>query len=73
MVTTSDGTRDVIVWFPDADGSGQLEAFDGDTGDAIPYAGSKVGIANVRRFNAPIAAKGKIYVAADGGITAFTL
>jgi len=73
IVTTSDGTNDAIVWLMGTEGSGQLQAFDGDTGATLSFAGSTVSIPNTRRYNAPIAAKGKIYVAADGAVVAFSL
>ena len=72
-MTTSDGTKDAIVWLTGAEGNGQLQAFDGDTGAAIPFAGSNVSMQNLRHFNSPIAAKGKIYVAADGAVYAFSI
>ncbi len=73
MVTTSDGKNDAIVWEMGAEGSNHLDAFDGDTGAPINYPGSKVNIPNMRRFNTSIAAKGKIYVAADNAVVAFKL
>ncbi len=73
MVTTSDGTNDAIVWMPGAESSNKLQAFDGDTGAPITFAGGSVTIANMRRYNAPIAAKGRIFVAADNLLVAFTL
>jgi hypothetical protein len=73
IVTTSDGHADAIVWDLGAEGDGHLGAFDGDTGAAIPFAGSTVTIPNMRRFNTPIAAKGRIYVPADNTVVAFTL
>ena len=73
MVTTSDGTHDVIVWSMGAENDGHLHAFDGDTGAAVTFAGSTTNIANMRRYNTPIAAKGRIFVPADGTVVAFTL
>ncbi len=73
MVTTSDGTNDAIVWMMGAGGDGHLHAFDGDTGAPVPFADAAKNIPNMRRYNAPIAAKGTIYVPADGGPVAFTL
>jgi outer membrane protein assembly factor BamB len=72
MVTTSDGHADAIVWILGAEGNGLLNAFDGDTGAAIAYPGSAVAIPGLRRFNTPIAAKGRMYVPADGTVVAFT-
>jgi hypothetical protein len=73
MVTTSDGHADAIVWQMGAEGSGQLDGFDGDTGAPIQYPGANAMIPNMRRFNTAIAAKGKIYVAADGAVVAYKL
>lgn len=73
MVTTSDGTNDAIVWVPGAENSNKLQAFDGDTGASITFTGSSLTIPNMRRYNAPIAAKGRIFVAADNALVAFTL
>jgi outer membrane protein assembly factor BamB len=72
MVTTSDGHADAIVWILGADGNGFLNAFDGDTGAAIAYPGKAVAIPGLRRYNTPIAAKGRMYVPADGAVVAFT-
>jgi len=71
MVTTSDGHADAIVWIMGADGNNLLNAFDGDTGAAIAYPGKSVTIPGMRRFNTPIAAKGRMYVPADGTVVAF--
>ena len=71
MVTTSDGKSDAIVWVMGAENDDQLHGFDGDTGAAIAFPGQSVKIPNTRRFNAPIAAKGRIFVAADGAVVAF--
>jgi outer membrane protein assembly factor BamB len=73
MVTTSNGTDDAIVWSPGAESNNHLNAFDGDTGAPIVFAGSGVSIPNMERFNTPIAAKGRIYVAADNAVVAFSL
>jgi hypothetical protein len=73
MVTTSDGHSDAIVWSVGAEGDEHLHAFDGDTGAAIAFTGSSVALAGAVRFNTPIAAKGRIFVAVAGGVIAFTL
>ncbi len=71
MVTTTDGHANAIVWAAGAEGDGHLHAFDGDSGMPVTFAGSGAHIANLRRFNTPIAAKGRIFVAADGTVIAF--
>jgi hypothetical protein len=72
MVTTTDGRAEAIVWSVGAEGDGRLHGFDGDTG-AVVYGGGgpKDALGNVRRFQAPILAGGRIYVAVDGGVRAF--
>jgi hypothetical protein len=73
MVTTSDGKNDAIVWLMGAEGNGQLQAFDGDSGAPITFIGATVNIPGMRHFNSPIAAKGRIFVAADNAVVAFKL
>ncbi len=70
-VTTSDGHADAIVWQMGAEGDNHLHAFDGDTGVPLSFPGGSVTIPNMRRFNTPIAAKGRIFVPADGTVVAF--
>jgi hypothetical protein len=73
MVTTTDGSSDAIVWLTGAEADGLLTAVDGNTGEPISFPGHSVTISGMRRYNAPIAAKGRIYVPADGKVTAFAL
>ncbi len=68
MVTTTDGHAEAIVWSVGAEGDGRLHAFDGDTGGEI----ASVAVGAVRRYQTPIAAGGRLYVAADGAVRAFT-
>ena len=53
-----------------AEGNALLQGFDGDTGDTI-FAGGATPIPGARHFTAPIAAKGRIFVAADNIVVAF--
>lgn len=53
------------------EGNELLQGFDGDTGDTI-FAGGATPIPGVRHFTVPIAAKGRIFVAADNVVFAFT-
>jgi outer membrane protein assembly factor BamB len=71
--TTTDGTANAIVWIVSAQGSQRLFGFDGDTGKTV-YAGGGAGdIANgVWRFASPIVAKGRIFVAGEDQVYAFT-
>ncbi len=72
MVTTTDGKNEVIVWSVGAEGDNRLHGFDGDTGQVV-YAGGGPDdvIGQVRRYHAPILARGRIYVAADGVVKVF--
>ena len=74
MVTTTDGHADAIVWTLAAGGTTRLLGFDGDTGAPI-FAGGAAGDAmmSASRFVTPIAANGRIFVAADSAVHAFTL
>jgi outer membrane protein assembly factor BamB len=73
IVTTTDGRSDAIVWWLTAEGSNQLMGFDGETGKKI-FATSGAGDAmtHITKFNSPIVAKGRIFVASDTRVYAFT-
>jgi hypothetical protein len=70
IVTTTDGHSEAIVWGIGAGGGNLLLGFDGDTGATV-FGGGGVSIPNMRRYNSPIAAKGRIFVAADNAVVAF--
>jgi hypothetical protein len=72
IVTTSDGTNDAIVWGIGAEGAQRLVGFDGDTGQVV-YAGGGASelMADVRRFQTAIVARGRIFVAGDNNLYAF--
>src|SRR5439155_26428891 len=71
---STDGTNDVIVWGLGAEGDGRLHGIDGDTGNPVFAGGGASGlISGTRRFSTGIAARGRIYVAADSKIYAFTM
>jgi hypothetical protein len=74
MVTTTDGRADAVVWTLSAGGTTRLLGFDGDTGAPI-FDGGGAGDAmmTASRFITPIAAKGRIFVAADAAVHAFTM
>lgn len=63
-MTDASGT-DAIVWNMGA----QLYGYDAATGDELVSTGA---LANVRYFNTPIIANGRLYIAADDQIYAFT-
>ena len=73
IATTTDGTANPIVWAIGAEGDQRLHGYDGDTG-AVVFAGGGAGdaMASTSRFITPIVAKGRIFVAADGQLYAFT-
>jgi hypothetical protein len=66
-VTTTDGTNDAIVWFIDGT---KLMGVDGDTGATI-YAGTD-SCSGVHKWTAPIAVNGRIVVAGDGHLCAWS-
>lgn len=72
MVTTTDGHAEAIVWSVGAERDERLRGFDGDTGQVL-FAGGGPGdaLGTVRRFQTPILAGGRIFVAVDGGLKAF--
>jgi hypothetical protein len=73
IATTTDGTNDPIVWAVGAEGDNRLHGYNGDTG-AVVFAGGGAGdaMASTSRFITPIVAKGRIFVAANGQLYAFT-
>jgi hypothetical protein len=72
MVTTTDGSANAVVWGVGAEGDQKLHGFDADTG-AVVFDGGASGDAmdKLRRYNTPIAAKGRLYVAGDNVVYAF--
>jgi len=74
-VTTIDGTNNTIVWVAGTGNGGdqRLHAYDGDTG-AVIYAGGGVNelMTGTQQWNTGIAARGRIYFAADNKVYAFT-
>jgi hypothetical protein len=74
IATTTDGKSEPIVWAIGAEGDERLHGYDGDTG-AVVYAGGGSGDAmmSTSRFITPIVVKGRIFVAADAQLYAFTL
>jgi hypothetical protein len=72
IATSTDGRANAIVWSVGAEGDNRLRGFDGDTGQVVfAGGGSLEAMGNVRRFQTPIVAKGRIFVAADNRIYAF--
>jgi PQQ enzyme repeat len=73
-VTTTNGTTNAIVWIVGAGGDQRLYGYNGDTG-AVIYAGGGPNelMANTRKWNTGIVARGRIYFAADNKVYAFTV
>ncbi len=74
IATTTDGRSDTIVWSVGAEGDNRLRGFDGESGRVI-FDGGAPGdrMSLVRRYQSPIVAKGRIFVAGDNELYAFTL
>jgi outer membrane protein assembly factor BamB len=73
IVTTTDGTANPIVWTIGAEGTNRLYAYHGETGETLFDGGGPDEQMNfIRRFSTPIAADGRIFVAADDQLYAFT-
>ncbi len=72
IVTTTDGTNNAIVWIFGAEGDGLLHGFDALTGKVVFSGGGPANaVQGVRHFATPIAAEGRLYIAANGQIFAF--
>ena len=74
-VTTTDGTNNAIVWVVGSgNGDQRLHAYNGDTG-AVVYAGGGTNelMANTRKWNIGIVARGRIYFAASNKVYAFAV
>jgi len=74
FVTSTNGTSSAIVWGIGSEGDQRLHGFDGDTG-AVVFNGGGANelMAGTRRFNTGIVARGRIYVANDSKVYAFTV
>src|SRR5262249_11722283 len=74
FVTSTDGTNNAIVWVVGAEGDQRLHGYNGDTG-AVIFGGGGTNelMAGTRRFNTGIAARGRIYYAADNKVYSFIL
>jgi hypothetical protein len=74
FVTSTDGTNNAIVWGIGSEGNQRLHGFDGDTG-AVVFSGGGPNelMTGTRRFNTGIAARGRIYLANDSRVYAFTV
>src|SRR6516164_2929265 len=73
-VTTTDGTNNAIVWLAGVQGDQRLHGYNANTG-AVVYAGGGANelMTGTRQWNTGIAARGRIYFAADNKVYAFRL
>lgn len=69
IVTTTDGRSEAMVWTVGTS-DGRLRAFDGDTGELLFT--STDTMTGLHPFLAPIFAKGRIFIAADNRVYAYT-
>ena len=74
FATSTDGSNNVIVWVVGTEGDQKLHGFNGDTG-AVVYSGGGANelMSGTHRFSTAIAARGRIYVANDNRVFAFTV
>ena len=74
FVTSTDGTNNVVVWGIGSENDQRLHGFDGDTGtNVFTGGGANELMAATRRFNTGIVARGRIYVANDNKVYAFSV
>lgn len=71
MVTTDEDGQTPIVWIVGAGGDNRLRGFRGDDGEIV-FDGRGTKMSTVAHFQTPMAAGGRIYVAAQGQVYAFT-
>ncbi|HKP04274.1 MAG TPA: hypothetical protein VJU77_13055 [Chthoniobacterales bacterium] len=74
FVTSTDGTSNAIVWAYTHGTNGHLFGYNGETGATIYGGGSAADtVSGTRTFNTGIAARGRIYIAGDNKVYAFSL
>lgn len=69
IATTTNGVSEPVVWAVGSESDNRLRAWNGETGELL-YTSEPMG--TVRRFQTPIAVNGRIFVAADNQVYAFT-
>jgi hypothetical protein len=73
IATSTDGKSEAIVWTVGAGSSNRLHAFDGETGQVLfAGGGPDEQMTRVQNFQTPIVVNGRIFVAANDRIYAFT-
>ncbi len=71
-IATTTGTETIVLWLG-ADGNNRLEAYDADSGQILFNGGGNGdGMQSLRKWIAPIVAKGRVFVAGDKAVYAFT-
>jgi hypothetical protein len=74
FVTSTDGTNNAIVWLVGSEGDQKLHGYNGETGAVIfNGGGTNELMSDTRRFNTGIVAHGRIYIANDNKVYAFTV
>jgi hypothetical protein len=74
FTTSTDGTNNVIVWVVGSEGDQRLHGYNGDSGAVVFNGGGPNELmTGTRRFNTGIAARGRIYIANDNKVYAFTV
>lgn len=71
IVTTTDASRESIVWVAGAEGDGRLHGYRGDNGAEI-FSGSER-MTGLHHFDTILVADGHFYIAGDGRIFAYRL
>jgi hypothetical protein len=72
--TSIDGTSQPIVWSVGAEMTNRLQGFNGETGQLIFAGGGPAEqMGSVHRYQTPIVANGRIFVAGDTALYAFTV
>jgi hypothetical protein len=73
-VTTTDGSSQPVVWYVGSENDNLVHAFDGVTGASL-FAGGGAAerMTFVRRYQTPIVVGGRVLVAAEDGLYAFTV
>jgi hypothetical protein len=73
IVTTTNGSSETVVWTVGGLASNRLHAFDGETGSLLFDGGGEAEqMTQVHHFQTPIAVNGRIFVAANDQLYAFT-
>jgi hypothetical protein len=74
FVTSTDGTNNVVVWGIGSESSQRLYGFDGNTGtNVFTGGGTNELMTGTRRWNTGIVARGRIYLANDNKVYAFSV